>query len=158
RTLLPRTRGRTAFLTAKLIALALFAVVLVLVGYLAALGSSALVTVLLGQEPGLGDQVILRSLAAVARTAYVMLPYLALAVLVALWARSGAAGIGVGLAVLLVEGLLTSLLGRMSGPVGRLLDVLLGQNVDAVLRANGTGTGVSVASPTGSLPDLWQAA
>ena len=153
RTLLPRSDGRSALLTAKLIALLLFVAVTVLVGYLAALGASALVTALEGLDRDLGPQFLSRTLASLARTAYVMLPFLALAFLVAVWARSSAAGIGIGLAVLFLEGLLTSLMTAAGGPLERVADAMPGRNVEALLNANAEGvTSAANQAATNDLP------
>lgn len=82
-----------------------------------------------------------------------MLPYAALAFLVALWGRSNAAGIGVGLAVYFLEDLI---LFRVAGDV---LDwvprALLSENVDALLAHNDVRGGIALPL---DLPSAWQAA
>lgn len=158
RTLLPRGAGRTPFLTAKLVALLLFLAVVVLLGYLVALGASIFVTALEDLDTGLGGDFLPQTLAALGRTAYVMLPYLALTFLVALWTRSTAAGIGIGLSVLFLEGLFTSLITLGDSPLERLPAALLSRNVDAVMAPNSAGLGGTFAQPATDLPDPWRAA
>jgi ABC-type transport system involved in multi-copper enzyme maturation permease subunit len=158
RTILPRAGGRGPFITAKLIALAAFVLVLAVTGYVVAVAGSTTVTLLesLGGSPG--DALDGGSLAAIGRTAYVMLPYTALGFAVAVWTRSTAAGIGVGLAVLFLEGLVVNLAGTIAGPLGHVGDVLLSRNVAAIIQANSRGTGAGLSAPVEGLPDVWRAA
>ena len=107
RTLLPRTAGRSPFLTAKLITLGLFVVVVVILGFLAALVGSVLVTAIRDLDSSLGDDFVWRLLGSMVRTAYVILPYAALAFVIALWSRSSAAGIAIPIVVFYAEVLLT---------------------------------------------------
>lgn len=159
RTVLPRASGRSSFLTAKLVTLAVFLVLVVLLGYLAAVAASALVTALAGLGGGLGGGFVSRTLPSIARTAYVMLPYAALSFLLALWVRSTAAGVGVGLAVLFLEGLITQLLSSAGGPLRRIPQALLNANVQAVLRPNAEGLQGAFGNANGrDLPNIWQAA
>jgi ABC-2 type transport system permease protein len=160
RTLLPRAPGRAPFIAAKLLVLALFVAALVLVGYLTALAASLLLARLEHLDMTLGGAVLPRTLAALARTWFVMLPYLALAFLLALWFRSTAPGIGIGLAVLFLESLVTGLLRLQGGVLGRVPEALLAVNVQAVLAANATGLSATMTttSATTTLPDAWRAA
>jgi len=136
RTLLPRAGSRPAFLTAKLLLLALCVVVVVLLGYVVVLLASSVVSAAEGLETGLGAGFLPHTLAAMARTALVMLPYMMLGFVVALWTRSTAAGIGIGLSVLFLEGLGVQVLNALGGRLSRLPEVLLSENVAAVMRAN----------------------
>ncbi len=156
RTLLPRSPGRAPFITAKLLVLALFAAALVLVGYLTALAASLLLARLEHLDTALGAAALPRTLAALVRTLLVMLPYTALAFLAALWFRSTAPGIGIGLAVLFLESLVTGLLRLQGGTLGRVPEALLAVNVQAVLAANAAGLPTTSATP--NLPDAWRAA
>lgn len=160
RAVLPRAPGRAPFIAAKLLVLALFAAALVVVGYLTALAASLLLARLEHLDTALGAAAVPRTLAALARTWFVMLPYLALAFLLALWFRSTAPGIGVGLGVLFLESLVTSLLRLQGGALGHVPEVLLALNVRAVLTANAAGlpTTTSATGATTDLPNVWQAA
>lgn len=157
RTILPRASGRLPFLLAKLAAMVLFTALAVLIGYVAGLGASAVVTSLEDLNGGFGPNVVLQTLAALGRTVFVMLPYLALAFAVAVWTRSTAAGIGVGLAVLFLEGLITGLIGLAGGAFDRIGEFLLAENVSAVLEANAGGLD-RLAGPPSGLPGAWRAA
>jgi ABC-2 type transport system permease protein len=158
RTVLPRAKGRLSFLTAKLATLALFVIVVVVLGFLVAFGASALVTAAEGMDGGLGDQFLPHTLASLGRTVYVMLPYLALAFTMALWTRSSAAGIGVGLALLILEGPITAAIGGAGGVFEWIPKLLLGANVQAVMRANVPESSRSFSETTRELLSPWAAA
>lgn len=155
RTLLPRARTRSALLGAKLVALLLFVSLLVVLGYATAVGMSALVTSFADLERNTGTNFLGRSLASVARTIYTMLPYAALAFLVALWARSNAAGIGVGLAVYFLEDLILFFISVAGDALDWVPRALLSENVDALLVHNDVSGGIA---PPLDLPNAWQAA
>lgn len=107
RTLLPRTAGRSSFLTAKLIALGLFVVAAVILGFLAVLVGSALVTEFKDLDGSLGDNFVGRLLGSMVKAGYVIIPYGAMAFFVAVWSRSSAAGIAVPIVFFYAEVLLT---------------------------------------------------
>jgi ABC-type transport system involved in multi-copper enzyme maturation permease subunit len=152
RTLLARVPTRSALLAAKLVALLLFVGLVVVLGYAVALGTSALVTVFADLDRGTGTNFLGHSLASVARAAYVMLPYATLAFLVALWFRSNAAGIGVGLAVYFLENLIVEIAGDALGWIPKTLP---GPNADAILDLNDVGARIA---PPPDVPSAWQAA
>lgn len=158
RAILPRASSRSAFLTAKLVTLAVFTLLVVLCGFVAALAGGAIATSALGLDSSLGDNPVAGSLAAIARTVLVMLPYAAIAFFTALWARSNAAGIGIGLAVLFLEGLILSLIASAGGPLERLPEALLTENVQAVLAANARGLPFDSAGGGSDLPGAWRGA
>ncbi len=157
RTLLPRATGRAPFLWAKILALVLFSALVVVLGFLVALGASAVVTAVEDLGGGLGANFVTGALASLGRTIFVMLPYLALAVLVAVWSRSSAAGISVGLVVLFLEGLVTSLLSLAGDAFDWVPRALLNDNVQAVLSAN-TEANEGPFAPSQDLPGAWQGA
>lgn len=157
RALLPRASSRPAFLTAKLLTLLLFTALVVLIGFAGALVGGAIATAGLGLDTSLGDNALLQSVAAIGRTVLVMLPYAAIAFFTALWARSNAAGIGVGLAVLFLEGLILTLISSAGGPLERLPEALLSENVQAVMFANSRGLPYETTQPSG-LPSAWRGA
>ena len=156
RTLLPRAGSRPAFLAAKLLLLAFSVVVAVVLGYFAALTASAVVSSAEGLGTDLGADFLPHTLAAIARTAFVMLPYVMLGFLVALWTRSTAAGIGIGLSVLFLEGLGVQVLNALGGRFARVPELLLSENVAAVMRANRVAGG-SLAEDS-DLPSAWRGA
>jgi len=158
RFLVPRSTGREPLITAKLISLLLYTIVIVLAGYLIAAVASTLVTAADGLDSSLGPDFTAHSLASLGRTIFAMLPYLAIAFVVALWTRSTAAGISVGLAVLFLEGIITGLIGNAGGVVKHLPELLLARNVQAVMHANSAGIANSVSSRNQTdLPNIWQA-
>lgn len=157
RTLLPRAAGRAPLVTAKLIVATLFAALVVVGGFLVALVGSGAVSALEGLDTGLGGGFAGDTLASLARTGYVMLPYVALSFLTALWFRSTAAGITIGLSVLFLEGIVTALIDAAGGPLERVPDFLLGNNVSAIMRENAVVDGVFSAD-AGDLPNPWQGA
>jgi len=148
RTLLPRTAGRSSFLTAKLITLGLFVALVVILGFLAALVGSVLVTAFNDLDGSLGDNFVGQLLGAAVRAAYVIVPYAAMAFVIALWSRSSAAGIAIPIIVFYAEVLLTPAFASVewlpnaliySANISSLVDS------DAVLEAD-------------ELPGRWQAA
>lgn len=160
RAVLARAPNRTALVTAKLLTLAIFAGAIVVLGLLTALATSALITSAENLPGGGFGGTLVNALAATGRTMFAMLPYLALAFLIALWTRSTAAGIGIGLALLLVEAPMLALIGSAGGPLEQLPKVLLSQNVSAVLAANSGGSSEAIAqnTPASNLPNPWQGA
>lgn len=148
RTLLPRTAGRMPLLTAKLITQVLFLIVVVVAGFAAALIASGAVTALEQIDSGVDRSFALDLLLAGARVVFATLPYLALAFLLAVWLRSSAAGIGIGLAVLFLEPVLLTVLDAAGGSVDWIGDALLSRNVAAMLSTGDAGA---------ELPDRWRA-
>lgn len=137
RTILPRTRGRGAFLAAKLAVIAGFALVVSVTGMLSALAASGAVTALAGLDAGLGADFVLRMLGSVALTFVALLPYASLAFLVAVLSRSTAGGVAVGLAMFFVEGQFVLLLSAAGGFVEATTNALLTPNVSAVISLGG---------------------
>ena len=158
RTILPRSSGRAAFLAAKLVSLGLFIILIVLLGFVVAFGASALVTSAEGLEGGLGEQFWPRTIAAIVRVMFVMLPYVAIAAAMTVWTRSTATGIGVGLAMLIVEGTLSTVISAAGGPFELVPKVLPAANVQAVLQANIVDPETSLSEANGDLLSPWAAA
>lgn len=152
RTLLPRGSGRAPFLAAKLIVLAGFALLVVIVTLVAALASGAVVTIAEDLERGLGSGFAVDALIGIGRTWFTMLPYLALGFMVALLARSSAAGISVATAVLFLEGQILSLVAAAGGVLERLPELFLSRNVEAIMALN------SDEAARAGLPHPWMAA
>ena len=151
RTMVPRTAGRSSFLTAKLITLGLFVAVVVLLGFLAVLAGSVLVTASNDLDSGLGDNFVGRLIGAMARTAYVIVPYATLAFVIALWSRSSAAGIAIPIVLFYAEVLLTPAFASIES-LEWLPDALIySANISSILDSD-------AVVPEEDLPDRWQAA
>lgn len=154
RTLLAHGAGRATFLGAKLLSIAGFGVLFILVGVVAAIiGSYITTTIAAGDTSGLDLGAITN---AATRSYYTFLPYMALAALIALWARSAGAGIAAGLVLYFAEGLVASLLVQLNREYANIVNYGLSRNATALTRAAAT------AAPSGdpsaiALPDPGQA-
>ena len=159
RTLLAHGAGRGAFLGAKLVSLLLFAVVFVVVGTIAVIAASYTISSIAGLSlsPGLDVAEIARR---ASRGLYTILPYMALASLIALWSRSGGAGIAAGLVIFFAEGLVSQLVASVNRDLAKIVDYGLNRNVEAVQRAGVVpdGPGAAAAAAAAPLPDAGQAA
>jgi ABC-2 type transport system permease protein len=155
RTLLAHGAGRGAFLGAKVLSLALFAALLVFLGATAAIVGSYVVSAIAATDAsGLDLGAIANS---AARTYYTVLPYMALAALIAVWSRSAGAGIAAGLVVYFTEGLVAQLLVSLNREFANIVNYGLSRNAGALIRA-AAGT-TSVRDPAAvALPDQGQAA
>jgi ABC-type transport system involved in multi-copper enzyme maturation permease subunit len=129
--------SRNAVLGAKVVVLlgsvALIVAAALLVGSLA----SGLSTWALRGELSLARVDVAQVGLSALRTAYTLLPYAALAVLFAVWTRSLAASIALGIGyTFLVEGLFSQLLRLVGGLPGRIALYLPGQMATAVMQLN----------------------
>ena len=155
RTLLAHGAGRAIFLGAKLLSIALFAVLFMFLGVVAAIAGSYLVTAIAaGDASGLDLGAIAN---AAARQYYTFLPYMALAALIALWSRSAGAGIAVGLVVLFAEGLVAQLLVSLNRDYANIVNYGLSRNATAITRTATSTTAPGDPSAI-ALPDPGQAA
>jgi ABC-2 type transport system permease protein len=151
RTLLPRTAGRSPFLTAKLISLLVFVVAAVILGSLAAIAGSAAVTATRDLDSSLGSNFVGNLLAAMVRTAYAILPYGALAFVIALWSRSTAAGIALPIVIFYAEVLLTPLFTSIEALEWLPKALIYGANTSSLLNSD-------AVIPKEDFPSRWQAA
>lgn len=135
RALLPRARGRVPLLLAKMVAVALVLAAMVSLVSLLALGLSAIVTGRVGVDGGTDAGFAADFVAAVARVFYTMLPYAAVAFLVALLTRSNAAGITIGIVFLPAEGILLELIALVDA-LEWVPEAFLSENVEAVNTAS----------------------
>jgi ABC-type transport system involved in multi-copper enzyme maturation permease subunit len=147
RALLPRARSRLNLMAAKLAALVIFDVVMIVAGFLAALAMSALVTSAENLDGDLGDDFLLESVLAVGRTVYVLLPYTALAFFVAVLTRSNAAGIAIGLAVLFAESIVLAIVTSITDIFDWLGDILFTENAAAITDLNDGTRSDDLANP-----------
>lgn len=159
RTMVVRTRARWHFVAAKLVNGILFAFLLVLLGLVAGLAVSAAVSSSLDADY---DAVLQAGFAgdlaaALARTTWVMVPYVAAAVVLGVWGRSSAVAIGLPLGIFVVELIASSVLQAVGGVFEDVTMAFPSVNLNAVLAANGQIQGSSMEQPS-DLPSAWQGA
>ncbi|HEX6060509.1 MAG TPA: ABC transporter permease [Candidatus Limnocylindria bacterium] len=159
RVILALGAGRERFLGAKYIAIALYALVLTAFGAIAAFASSEIVGRLASLDASLPENFGLRAAEAVATTTFTFLPYIALAAFIAVWAKSGSAGIAIGLIAYFAEGIVMSLLVAFNKDLAPIADFGLSRNATALnslydLPADTPGAGAQGAP----LPDATHAA
>jgi ABC-type transport system involved in multi-copper enzyme maturation permease subunit len=155
RTLLAHGAGRGAFLSAKVLSLALYAAFFMLVGVAAAIVGSYIATAMAGADASGLDLGAIAN--AAGRAYYTFLPYMALATLIAVWSRSAGAGIAAGLVVYFAEGLVAQILVSLNRDYATIVNYGLSRNVGALLRAAAGTTTIEDPSAV-ALPDQGQAA
>ena len=153
RALLPRARSRVELIAAKLVTLVLFDVLLVLAGFATAPVFSAVFSNIESLDSSFDSGFWGDAIQSIAINFFVLLPYSALAFFVAVLTRSNAAGIAIGLAILLAEGILVAILGALSDSLEWIGDLLFTNNMAAILNENNPGG----RSPTSDLPETGQA-
>jgi ABC-2 type transport system permease protein len=158
RTLLAHGASRTGFLVSKALSLVLYAFVFMVVGTIAAIAASYTVSAVAGISPGSGVDVVEVARVA-AKSGYTFLPYMALAVAIAVWSKSAGAGIASGLVVYFAEGIVAGILVSLNKDYAQIVNWGLSRNASALTRtATGQG-GPATQDPTAStLPDPTQAA
>lgn len=155
RTLLAHGAGRGGFLAAKAVALALYAVLFTLVGTIAAIAASYAVSSIAGISTAAGLNVT-EVASVAARGAYTFVPYMALAVVIAVWSRSAGAGIAAGLVVLFAESIVANLLVSLNRDYATIVNYGLSRNATSLTR---TSTPSTTPDPSAfNLPDMGQAA
>jgi ABC-2 type transport system permease protein len=155
RTLLAHGASRGAFLASKSVSLLLYAAVFMTVGTIAAIGGSYAVASVAGLPVGSG--VDFAEVARVAaKSGYTFVPYMALALAVAVWSKSAGAGIATGLVVYFAEGLVANILVSLNKDYAQIVNWGLSRNASALTR---TASGPATQDPTAAtLPDPTQAA
>lgn len=155
RTLLAHGATRTGFLMSKAFSLFLYALVFMIVGTLAAIAASYTVSSIANISFGTGvDAAEVARVAA--KTGYTFLPYMALALAIAVWSKSAGAGIASGLVVYFAEGLVAGILVSLNKDYAQIVNWGLSRNASALTRTAG---GPATQDPTSStLPDPTQAA
>jgi ABC-type transport system involved in multi-copper enzyme maturation permease subunit len=154
RLMLPRAGSRLGFLTAKYLYLLAFVALMLVIGLAGAVLGSLVVSAGEDLDPSVGADFLPLLVVALARTALAMLPYFTLSFFVAVLTRSTAAGITIGLVVLLGEPLAAPLIGLLPGPLDRLADVLPSRNASGLTRANE----IVPQRSAQDLPSPWQGA
>lgn len=157
RVILALGAGRERFLAAKYTALVLYATLLTIAGALAALAGSEIVSSIASLDRTVPADFITQLAVNVGRTVFTFLPYIALAALIAVWSKSGGAGIAIGLVVYFAEGLVMSILVAFNKDYATIANFGLSRNVSAITRLS---VSVSAAGPpdASTLPDPGQAA
>lgn len=146
RTVLAHGGRRSAFVLAKLAALAIAAVVIIVTGFVGTFVASYAVSALGSLDLSLSPDIAARTAGYALRAAYVTLPYIAFAVLMAVLARSAAAGIASGLVLLLGESLVAQIAIGLNAELRSLFDAGISRNLATVVRTPPT-VPVPVAQP-----------
>lgn len=155
RTLLAHGTSRGGFLAAKLVSIALFAVLLLAVGIAAAIAGSFIVSSISRSDMSGLDLAALLSLAA--RGYYAYLPVMALAALLALWWRSAGAGIAGGLILTFMESTIAGILVQIDRNFANIVNYGISRNAQAITQVPDAPG--SPPDPTAvALPDTGQAA
>ena len=151
RLLLARGEGRAQFIIGKVLALAGWTLLLLVVGVLTGFAASILFTLLEGRALGgaLAGLALGSLPAMAARTYYALLIYLLLAACATVATRSTAAGMAISLVYYFVEGVVGDIILRLLqvGDLQRLLQVLIGVNVRGLMAANSPGSDAGLPSP-----------
>lgn len=155
RTLLAHGAGRATFLGAKLLSIALFAVLFMFVGVVSAIVGSYVASTMAAVDTNGLDLGAVSN--AALRGYYTFLPYMALAALIALWVRSAGAGIAAGLVVYFTEGLVAQVLVSLNRDYANIMNYGLSRNASSLTRLAVT-TSVSPDPGFVTLPDQTQAA
>lgn len=115
RPLLARASSRNAMLTAKWITVLLATTTLFVIGFVAALMFSTVGSLVVGSFEGLGATAVADMVLSMVRVLVSQLPYSVLAFSVALFTRSNAAGIAVGIGMGILEPAVWGLLSLVTG-------------------------------------------
>jgi len=158
RTLLAHGASRSGFLVSKAVSLVLYAVVFMIVGSIAAIAASYTVSAVAGISPGSG--VDFAEVARVAvKSGYTFLPYMALALAIAVWSKSAGAGIATGLVVYFAESIVAGILVSLNKDYAQIVNWGLSRNASALTRTVSGQAGPTSQDTTAStLPDPTQAA
>lgn len=115
RPLLARARTRSSLLTAKWLTVLLYVATLSVIGVLVTMTAATVASLVAGEGVGWSPSTIVDAVAISGRFVVGLLPMAALAMFVALFARSNAAGIAIGIAYGFVEPVVFLLLSEVSG-------------------------------------------
>src|SRR5256714_9730120 len=111
RTLLAHGASRTGFLVSKAASLLLYAAILMFVGTVAAIAGSYVVSSIAGLSMGSGVNVA-EVVQAAAKSGYTFIPYMALALAIAVWSKSAGPGIATRLRVYFAQGAVATIPAR----------------------------------------------
>lgn len=152
---------RWHFVAAKAVVSSVFTVAILWVGFLVAIAASAWFSHVYSLPYGTLDLARLgTAVASLARTTFILLPLVFLALLFATVLRSAGQAVGATLGAYLFEGIFTALLDRTQGWTSHVPEALLNFNGDSVMQANGAfsseGAGPFIFG-SGDAP-VWRAA
>jgi ABC-2 type transport system permease protein len=156
RTLLAHGASRGSFLAAKAISLLLYGVVFIVVGTVSAIAASYLVSSVAGISTAAGID-LGNVVAVAAKSGFTFVPYMALAIVIAVWSRSAGAGIAAGLVVYFAESLVASILISLNRDYAQIVNWGLSRNASALTRV-ATSTGPTQDPTASTLPDPTRAA
>ncbi len=156
RTLLASGLSRRGFLVTKLSSIALFALVFTIVGVIGTVLASFIIAAQAGYDTSGFDAA--KVFSASWRTLYAFLPYIALASLMALWARSSGAGIASGLVIYFAESIVASLVIAVNRDYAAITNLGISRNVQSLSRVTVNVSGTNTAEAAATLPDQTQAA
>jgi len=129
---------RWQFILAKTVTAIVFALVVVVVGFVMASIASIWLTHLYGLSYGTLDwQRAVDTVFSLGRTAFVILPFVLMALFFATMWRSAGQAVGFSLGFFFLEGIFTGLLENATGFLSHVPEVLLNTNALAVMAANG---------------------
>lgn len=134
RTVLAHGGRRGAFILGKLAALMLAAFVLIATGFAVTLASSYAISALGGLDLALRGDLLGRIANYILRALFVALPYVTLAMMAAVFARSAAAGITIALVVFFGENILGGLAVQLNPDLRQIFDAGLARNVQTITR------------------------
>lgn len=154
RTLLAHGASRTGFLVSKTVSLVLYALAFMILGTLAAIGASYVVSSVANLSVGAG--VDFAEVARVAaKSAYTFLPYMALAMAIAVWSKAAGAGIAAGLVVNFTESIVAGILVSLNRDYAQIVNWGISRNASALTQ---TAQGVAADPTAATLPDPTRAA
>jgi ABC-type transport system involved in multi-copper enzyme maturation permease subunit len=148
RTVLAHGGRRAAFIFGKLAALGLTAVAFVLIGFVATFIAAYGLGIVANLDLSLSADLPSRIAGYVVRGVYVALPYLTFAVLMAVLARSAAAGIAFGLVLFFGESLVAQLAIQLNSDLRPVFDAGIARNVSAIARTPSSGQGPPTVMPS----------
>jgi ABC-type transport system involved in multi-copper enzyme maturation permease subunit len=158
RPLLARARSRGAMLTAKWITTALYTVLLVVFGMVVSIIASYVMSRVAGLETGATASLFPEVVIGTGRLIWAAAPYAALAFLIALWTKSNAAGISVGLAVFFVEPIAWLLLRQFNTVFDTIEKAGISWNATELINANMHGARGDAAAAAVSTTRAWESA
>lgn len=133
RTVLAHGGRRGSFLLAKYVTLLLASALIVVVGFAATFVGSYLVGGLAGLDLSLSGDIVGRTAGFIVRGWYASVPYMAFALLLAVAARSAAAGIAFGLVLFFGESLVAQLALQLNKDLKPLFDAGVSRNINRVI-------------------------
>jgi ABC-2 type transport system permease protein len=159
RVILALGAGRARFLGAKYVAIALYALILTALGAIGAFAASEVVARLASLDASLPGDFGIRAAEAIVTTTFTFLPYIALAAVIAVWAKSGSAGIAIGLVAYFAEGIVMTLIVAFNKDLAPIADFGLSRNASAINSLYALPADTQSAATQGpALPDATHAA